>query len=543
MNVVLGLMKEKYGGMMAEQSATLEGMLSNFGDWKEGAMRTFAAPIFDVFKNSLGSFLQFTTDHSAQITAALASVGEVIGSVLGSAIDFLTNSLIPGFIAGWQMIAPAVETAMSVLQSVGDVFTGIANEAMGWGENIINQLAGGMMGAAGTVIDILNSIGAMITDLLIPHSPPKLLPGLTAWGMGAINAYMAGWGQGDMSVFNGIGSAIENSIKQINSAAGGKNTNIATIMLGSQTAIAEAINEIHNVGNVSEETFQKIISAAGPAGPQITGLARAYLELERTTQEVSRAQDELNQVTQQYNEQLAPLQGHLKEIQNKKQAIQDQERLKELQKTVADESIDASKRQIAQLEIEELMAKQQIKSVETERDAVVGAAKAKLDAAKEQQTEAKAQVDQQNALLAVNKKQNDLIAEQIKAAESAGKAMGGAASAMKGTGDAMKPIAETANKVNGALDAVKDTIEGAKKSADGLSGSLTMMAGRFAIASTVQSVSSAFATLGATIQSMVQSAMPVLSALITLIGTIMQSIVTAIVQNSGTITTTYTTLE
>jgi len=534
MNVILGVMKSKFGGMMDAQSATLDGMLSNFGDWKEGALRTFAAPIFDVFKNSMGAFLAFTTAHADQINSALTSIGEVIAGVLSGAFDFLTNSVIPGFIAGWQMLAPAVETAMAVLQTVGEIFTGLANEALGWGENIINQLAGGMMGAASGVIDILNQIGAIITDLLIPHSPPKLLPGLTVWGMGAINAYMAGWGQGDFTVFNGIGSAIENSLKQINAAAGSKNTNIATVMLGSQDAIANAINEIKNVGSVSEETFQKIITAAGPAGPQVTGLVRAYLELERTTQEVSRAQEELNSVTEEYSAKLAPLQGALKEIQDKKQAIQDQERLKDLQEKMVDQSLTDSERQIAALEIQEIQTKQQIKTTEQERDVAVGAAKAKLDAAKEQQAAAKAQVDQQNQLLAVNKKQNDLIAEQTKAMESAGKAMGGAAGAMKGAADGMKPLTQAAQNLNDAVHAGKDSIEGFKSNLSSI-GNIAN-----AVGTGMRGAGIGFSAFGQAIQSMVNSALPVFNNLVNVVTLTIRSIITAIQQNSSVITATLT---
>ena len=534
MNVVLGLMKEKYGGMMQQQSATLDGMLSNFSDWKEGALRTLSAPIFDVFKQNLGGFLAFTTAHADQINAVLTTIGSVIADVLGAAFNFITNSVIPAFVAGWQMIAPAVETAMAVLQNVGAVFMELANQAMGWGENIINQLAGGMMNAAGTVIDILNQIGAIITDLLIPHSPPKLLPGLTAWGMGAINAYMAGWGQGDFSVFNGIGSAIENAIKQINTSVGSKNTNIASIMLGSQAAIADAINEIRNVGSVSEETFQKIIQAAGPAGPQVSGLVRAYLELERTTQDVSRAQAELNSVTEEYNAKLAPLQANLRAIQDKKQAIQDQERLKELQATVADESIDASKRQLAALEIQEIQARQQIRTTEQERDVAVDAAKAKLDAAKEQQAAAKAQVDQQTQLLSINKKQNDLIAEQTKAMESAGKAMGGAAGAMKGAANGMKPIAEAAENVNKA-------VEGAKTAINGFTSAATRLAQIATVGVQVRQVGAAFSSLTTAIDSMVKSAIPVFNNIINVVILTIRSIIAAISQNSGLITGTFST--
>jgi hypothetical protein len=59
MNTVLGLMEDKYGGMMNAQSATFEGMMSNAQDWIAGTIRTVSAPIFDKVKDGLGSVLNF----------------------------------------------------------------------------------------------------------------------------------------------------------------------------------------------------------------------------------------------------------------------------------------------------------------------------------------------------------------------------------------------------------------------------------------------------------------------------------------------------
>lgn len=58
-NTLLGVLKTKYGGMMAEQSATLDGMLSNLADWRGQAIRILGEPIFDEVKADVTDLLAF----------------------------------------------------------------------------------------------------------------------------------------------------------------------------------------------------------------------------------------------------------------------------------------------------------------------------------------------------------------------------------------------------------------------------------------------------------------------------------------------------
>ena len=87
--------------------------------------------------------------------------------------------------------------------------------------------------------------------------------------------------------------------------------------------------------------------------------------------------------------------------------------------------------QMAMLEQQEIMTRQQIRTTEAERDTAVGASKAKLDAAKQEQAAAQARVNQQKALVDAQNKTNALIAEAMQSDgwQRDGRAMKGAAAA------------------------------------------------------------------------------------------------------------------
>jgi phage-related protein len=238
------------------------------------------------------------------------------------------------------------------------------------------------------------------------------------------------------------------------------------MMFGEQAAIAQAIDEIHTLGDVTQETFQRIIEGAGPAGPSVEGLVRAYFDLEKATRDTEQAQSELNAVTEEYSAKLSPLKAQMASIQDQKQAIKDQERLVELQGIIADSTSTANEKRLAQLEMEEIATRNQIKAVEQERDVAVDAAKQKLDAAKSQQAAAQQQVESQKALLDAQNKQNAMIAEQTKAIEAASKSMGGHAAAAKVGAQAQTEMAATVAKVG-------DTISTATKSVTDISNTIT----------------------------------------------------------------------
>jgi hypothetical protein len=153
---------------------------------------------FDAMKakvNQAGAAQAMAAAQMQGFNGALAGVGNaaetlqlVIGQALIPVLTMLFNDAISPAINGittfaqalfgssdaFASLGPVAQTAVVALQMLGDMFTALAGEAVAWGANIIGSLADGMMGAADAVIGILNMIGGMIADLLMPGSPPKL---------------------------------------------------------------------------------------------------------------------------------------------------------------------------------------------------------------------------------------------------------------------------------------------------------------------------------------------------------------------------------
>ncbi len=466
---IIGVLNEKLGGLSAAQREAalktilqgdgmkamlplLDAGVAGFDAMKvkvseAGAAQNMAAAQMQGFNGAMGGMSNAVETLQLVIGSALLPVLTALLNVASGAINQVTTfaQAIMGSADAFQSLGPVAQFVVNALQAVGQVFVDIAGQAVAWGENIVSQLASGMMGAAGAVMDVLGNIGAMIANLLMPGSPPKLLPELDSWGAGAMTAYMEGWGQGDFSIFNSISDTIKSALDGIAKATGDKGMNVAGMVMGSQDDIARAINEIHTLGSVSEETFNAIISAAGPAGPQVSELVRAYLDLEAATQDVASAQAELNGVMEEYAAKLDPLNAQLKDIQNQKQAIQDQQRLAKLYEEAGAAAQGSAEQQMKLLEIRELETKMQIRATEQERDTAVDAINQKLEAAKKEQAAAQQRVNAQKAMADAQNKTNALIAEQ-------NKAMAGAAGAMKTMATAAGPVAAVVEKVNAAVE-------------------------------------------------------------------------------------------
>ena len=467
---LLGTQFEDLGASAAIGTSTMSSTFQNVGGAVDGLNVKF---------NSIGDVVE---GMKRQALVAIAPIGEgllalangamptvqsgfgaltsVISSGVGAVMTFA--SALGGNAEAFNNLSPAIQTAVTVLQTIGGVFMDLANQALAWGANIFNQVAAGMMSAAGPIVDAISSIGSVIAGLLMPGSPPAFLPELDQWGAGAMSAYMEGWGQGDFSVFNSITDTIKGALDGIAKASGDKGMNIAGILLGSQDEIARAVDEVRQFGSVSEATFNSIIEAAGPAGPQIAGLVDAYLDLQAATQEVAAAQQELNDITASYAAQLDPLNAQLKGIQSQKQAIQDQQRLAKLYEEAGVAAEGSTEKQLKLLEIQELETKMKIRATEQERDVAVSASKEKLDAAKQEQAQAKARVDQQKAMIDQQNKTNALIADQAKAMTAVGGAVKAAGGAMAGAAAATKPLADAVQGVNQTIGAVRQNVDTAR---------------------------------------------------------------------------------
>jgi hypothetical protein len=289
----------------------------------------------------------------------------------------------------------------------------VIQQVLPYGTRIMASLAQGMADGIRFFLPIVQLIRSFFAYWLRPSSPPRALPDLAAWGAQAMREYLKGWTEADFGTLQQIGGAIEQVLRSLVSAGRIQETDLISRVLGGQAAIARAVAEFKQAGVVSQGTLRLIEQAAGPAGRSVRGLAEEYFNLQRATQRVTAAQDELTAVTERYDSAITPLQQKLDAIRSRQQDLRDQQRLADLYGVVADASADASERQLANLEIQEIELARQIRTREEERDTAVGAAQAKVEAAQKEEAAAASRVHLQQAALDAQVKANGLIGEEI----------------------------------------------------------------------------------------------------------------------------------
>lgn len=158
MQVVTDLMDQKFGGMMDKQSATFEGMTSNFNDWIQGTIRAAGAPVFEKIKGALGDLL--TQLQNPAFQAAITAVANVVGSVLGGAI----GAVVP-IVSNFLEIIENVSRALGSGGGLADVIQMVIGTTLnnfGMFEDEAFETADGVIASLKPVIDIFHTIGDTI---------------------------------------------------------------------------------------------------------------------------------------------------------------------------------------------------------------------------------------------------------------------------------------------------------------------------------------------------------------------------------------------
>lgn len=193
--------REKFGGMMAAQSQTFEGMVSNLQDWWGATKRTIAEPIFDQLKIGLGAALGVLTAPSTM--AAIQNTAQMIAQGIGGTIQFISNTVIPSFVTGWGYVQQGLATAQPWFDAIASTANTLAGVFQGFVTTIwptidaIGAFAIGI-GDLGTVFDFLAdlvgpTLGALLTDGIgVLQSYAQVWIDLGATIMQVASALMAG---------------------------------------------------------------------------------------------------------------------------------------------------------------------------------------------------------------------------------------------------------------------------------------------------------------------------------------------------------------
>lgn len=132
--VMLSMMKTKYGGMMDAQSNTFEGMVSNLQDWVGQSIREVSQPIFEVVSDALKDLLAFlnTPEAKAAIKDFAKGMATALKDVVGwvkenwPAISKTIGDVFGAIKWAWDNILKPVLDVLSF--ALGPVFAGLAEQ-------------------------------------------------------------------------------------------------------------------------------------------------------------------------------------------------------------------------------------------------------------------------------------------------------------------------------------------------------------------------------------------------------------------------------
>lgn len=156
MEVILKLMKGKYGGLMDAQSTTFDGMKSNLADWMAGAGRTIGKPIFDALKDNLKGVLEFL--GSPMVQNSINVFAQMLGDGIGTAMSFIQGTALP--------ILTNFIKAIITAPGEGGVLLDYLQELPGFLQPVARLLAELAIWVTGTVIPGIQTLGDVFMGLI-----------------------------------------------------------------------------------------------------------------------------------------------------------------------------------------------------------------------------------------------------------------------------------------------------------------------------------------------------------------------------------------
>jgi tape measure domain-containing protein len=411
-----GSMEKDFGGAADKAGDSMTGLLNSMGDLKNSALRELFTTTFQAIQVPLTKLVTFLQSDST--ISAIRQFGKMIGQGIGDMLNWIANTAVPYAIKAFQEFGPKVLDALAFLAA-------IASSAYEWGYNIGQMFQQGLADTINSLVEIISWIGDTISYWMEPHSPPKFLPEFDLWGkktfetwiggakmvnieanvmefgrrvtksldpqtmtlkdigQESINTYLRGWSEGDFSLMDTIKGQVAGALQALVDVGGMDQSALVPALVGTSEQIKQAIDELIQTGNVSQETFDRIRAVAGPAGQQIATYVQSMINSERASRALKAAQDELNQTTKQYDDRLKPLQDRLNALNNTDTAGARERDIKRYQEMVArySETGMDDRRNAVQKELDKLLLENQIDQIQKEKDAAVQASTAKVDAA------------------------------------------------------------------------------------------------------------------------------------------------------------------
>jgi len=179
----------------------------------------------------------------------------------------------------------------------------IAEGAFDWGDNLIANIAEGIVSAAAsTLVRALEFVGGIISMFLEGHSPPEAGPlsSINEWGSRLIDTYLQGFLNADFGILKKVSQIIASVLENMAAIGQMDEVNIGAALADARTLVSELIDVFNKTGVIAEDILGKIEDMLGEAGDEIVQLLRLQLQYNQALKELEKIKQKKSDIEESY---------------------------------------------------------------------------------------------------------------------------------------------------------------------------------------------------------------------------------------------------
>jgi hypothetical protein len=263
-----------------------------FGDQWDKTRQVLLSPFANVIVKALGDLTVFLKDPAVvKFTQNLAKLFTIAANFGLKAFEGLLN------------ILKSVITALNkgdISGAVSALFNGIRTEidkltggALTWGINLIVSFVNGIIqGANQFLTSALTGIGNIISSFLQGHSPPPKGPLATIdrWGRVLMNLFLTGFRHADFTLLDQATDIIRKRLQTFVDRGDMKQIDLIPKLIGSQAAVAQALDQMHKAGGLTDTIIANVRDKLKDLGPATQDFVVAQLQALDATKKVEEAE-------------------------------------------------------------------------------------------------------------------------------------------------------------------------------------------------------------------------------------------------------------
>lgn len=475
-----------FADLAQKNAKTFVGLTSTLEDYRDLFSGMIVDTLFQSFIANLSSvvdYLPLAAEGFAKLSSGArdaigifvltaAAIGPLLIGFSGLAIfvSFLMTplGLLAAALAGVATTAIALGTALftnfggvrdgigAELESLSTMFIDFANGMVEFGVNVTVGFANGMAIGVNAILDVISYIGDILSYWLSPGSPPKVYPSAFTDGVNVTTQFIGGMSSAVVSEFKNFTGLLETELRNAFALNGG-GFDLYEAIFGSQQWAAKAIQDVQEVGFVTESTMAGMRSTMGPVAELAIEQAEAFGKLAKASNDLEYEQSKLKSTQRELANALRPGDQELAILRLKQRQLDiDEERGKLAQKGGSPQDIEKNALKQRALDIEyqqnalKLAAQDQINQEEN-----------KIELLKDQKDELTDQTKKYKDIADWQKQQLSLYDEFHKAASGGGG--GGAKKDKLGLGDDIEKLTGDAGllaRIRGQADLLRDSFTG-----------------------------------------------------------------------------------